>query len=322
MKAIIWTKYGPPDVLQLQEVDKPLPGDKQVLIRVHVTTVTAGDCELRRFQINPMFWLPLRLALGIFKPRKKILGQELAGVVEAVGKEVKDFRPGDRVLAASGFHFGAYAEYACLPESHLISPLPEGMSFEQGATIPTGGLNGLHFVRKAEIQSGEKVLIIGAGGSIGTYAIQLAKMKGAEITAIDNGEKLEMMKNIGADHVIDYTREDFTNQDHQYDVIIDIVGQGSIVRNMKALAPQGRYVLGNPTFSHIVGGKFISWRTGKKSIPALADFSSEDFDSLKDLIQSKVISVVIDQQLPLEKMVQAHQYVEAGHKKGNLLIML
>ncbi|MEM7375305.1 MAG: NAD(P)-dependent alcohol dehydrogenase [Bacteroidota bacterium] len=322
MKAIIWTKYGPPEVLQLEEVPKPVPKDREVLIRVHVTTVTAGDCELRRFQINPMFWFPLRLAMGLFRPRKKILGQELAGVVEVVGKDVENFQPGDRVLAATGFQFGAYAEYICLPDSHLISPLPDEMSFEQGATIPTGGLNGLHFVRKAEIQAGEQVLIIGAGGSIGTYAIQLAKMKGAMVTAIDNGEKLEMMRETGADHVIDYTKDDFTNQDHRYNVIIDIVGKGSILRQMKTLTPKGRYILGNPGFSHIVGGKLTSWLTDKVAILALSGFHVEDFEYLKDLIQTGSISVVIDQQLPLDKMVQAHQYVEGGHKKGNLIIRL
>jgi len=210
MKAIVCTKYGPPDVLQLQEVDKPIPKDNEVLIKIIGATVTAGDCEIRSFKFPLWLWLLARLGFGIRGPRQKILGQELAGEIEAVGNEVTRFRKGDQVFASTGWNLGAYAEYICLPEDGMLALKPSNLTFEEAAAIPTGGLAALHYLRKGNIQPGQTVLINGAGGSIGTFAIQLAKYYGAEVTAVDSTGKLDMLRSIGADQVIDYTQEDFT----------------------------------------------------------------------------------------------------------------
>ena len=225
MKAIIWTKYGPPNVLQLKEIKKPVPKDNEVLIRICAATVTAGDCEARSFKFPILFWLPLRILFGLIKPRIKILGQELSGEIESVGKKVELFRKGDNIFAPTDINFGAYAEYRCLSSTLPMAIKPTNMSYEEAATIPTGGLNALHFIRKGNIQSGDKVLINGAAGSIGICAIQIAKTMNAEVTGVDSTEKLAMLRSIGADHVIDYTQEDFTKNDQTYDVIIDIAGK-------------------------------------------------------------------------------------------------
>jgi len=246
MKAIVWTKYGPPDVLQLREVEKPVPKDNEVLIRVKAATVTAGDCELRRFDITIMLWLLVRIMVGIRKPRIKILGQEMAGEIESVGKNVTQFKKGDPVFAAAVMRLGAYAEYACLPGKYPIEIKPANMSYEEAATIPTGGLNALHFLRKGNIQSGQKVLIYGAGGSIGTFDVQLARYFGAEVTAVDSKDKLEMLLSIGADHVIDYTQEDFTKNGETYDIVFDVVGKSSFLRGIKSLKETGFYLVANP----------------------------------------------------------------------------
>jgi NADPH:quinone reductase-like Zn-dependent oxidoreductase len=319
MKAMIWTKYGPPDVLQLQEIEKPVPKENEVLIKVHAATVTAGDCEARRFKFPPIFWLPLRLYMGIIKPRIKILGQELAGEIEAVGKQVTKFKEGDSIFAATLLRFGAYAEYACLPESYPLFK-PANMSYEEAATIPTGGINGLHFVRKANVQAGEKILINGAGGSIGTYAVQIAKVLGAEVTCVDSGMKLEMLRSIGADHVLDYTQEDFTNNGKSYDVIIDVVGKSSFARSIGSLKPQGCYVLGNPTLPGMIRGLWTSKRSDKQVIFEMANYSAEDYRFLIQLIEAGKIQAVIDRRYPLEESVEAHRYVEKGHKKGSVVI--
>src|SRR5215208_5609836 len=227
MKAIVWTKYGPPEALQLREVEKPTPRDNEVLIKVHAATVTFGDCEVRRLKLPLLISIPIRIYAGLIKPKRiTILGQELAGEIEAVGRQVTRFKKGDPVFAATFFRFGAYAEYACLPETYLVLK-PSAITYEESATVPTGGINGLHFLRAANIQPGEMVLINGAGGSIGTYAVQIAKSLGAEVTAVDSAEKLDMLRSIGADHVVDYTREDFTKSGERYDVIYDVIGKSS-----------------------------------------------------------------------------------------------
>ena len=246
MKAIVWTKYGPPDVLQLQDVAKPVPRDDEVLIKVFATTVMIGDCLLRSFKFPISYWLPLRLILGLAKPtRVTILGQELAGEIVDLGKAVTRFKKGDQVIAATNLRLGTYAEYVCLPETYAVTK-PANTTYAEAATLPTGGVYGLHLTRKANIRPGQRILIVGAGGSIGTYAVQIAKSLGAEVTAVDSAEKLDMLRAIGADHVVDYTREDFTRSGQVYDAIIDVVGKSPFSGSLRALKPGGVYVLGNP----------------------------------------------------------------------------
>ncbi|MFQ5663835.1 MAG: NAD(P)-dependent alcohol dehydrogenase [Terriglobia bacterium] len=322
MKAIVYTKYGPPDVLQLKEVAKPTPKDNEVLIRIYAATVTAGDCEIRSFKIPIWYWLPLRIYMGLRKPRKQILGQELAGEIESVGKDVKRFRKGDQVFAPTGARFGAYAEYICLPSTHAMTIKPANMTYEEAAAVPTGGLNALHFLRKGNIQSGEKVLINGAAGNIGTFAVQLAKYFGAEVTGVDGTGKLDMLRSIGADQVIDYTQEDFTKSGETDDVIFDVVGKSSVSRSIRSLKQNGRYLLANPRLLPMVRGLWTSMISSKKVIFEFASYKTEDLIFLKELIEAGKIKSVIDRRYPLEQIAEAHRYVEKGHKKGNVVITL
>jgi NADPH:quinone reductase-like Zn-dependent oxidoreductase len=224
MKAIVYTQYGSPDVLQVKEVDKPKPKDDEVLIKVHAAEVTKADCEMRSFNFQvKWFWLPLRIAMGLTKPKKQILGVYFAGEVDSVGKDVSKFKTGDQIFGATRLRLGAYGEYVCLPASYTLVPKPNNMSFEEAAAVPLGGLNALHFLRKANIRKGEEVLVNGAGGSIGTFGVQIAKAMGAEVTAVDSTIKEELLRRIGADHFIDYTKEDFTSSGQTYDVIFDMV---------------------------------------------------------------------------------------------------
>ncbi len=323
MKAIIWTKYGPPDVLQLKEVEKPTPKDNEVLIRIYAATVTAGDCQIRSFKILIWLWLPMRIMLGLIKPRKKILGQELAGEIEAVGKDVKLFRKGDQVFAATVHGLGAYAEYICQPSTYTMTIKPANMTYEEAAGVPTGGLNALHFLKKGNIRSGEKVLINGAAGNIGTFAVQLAKSFGAEVTGVDSTRKLDMLRSIGADHVIDYTQEDFTKSGETYDVILDAVGKSSLSRSLRSLKQNGRYLLAaNPRLLQMVRGLWTSMISSKKVIFEFARYKTEDLIFLRELIEAGKIKSVIDRSYPLEQTAKAHRYVEKGHKKGQVVITL
>jgi NADPH:quinone reductase-like Zn-dependent oxidoreductase len=323
MKAIVYTKYGPPDVLQLKEVAKPTPKDHEVLIRIYATTVTAADCELRSLKFPIWLRLPLRIYLGLIRPRNMILGQELAGEVEAAGNGVTRFRKGDQVFGWTGLGLGAYAEYTCLPEAGVLAIKPSTMTYEEAAALPVGGLEAVHFLRKGHIQSGEKILIHGAGGSIGTFAVQLAKYFGAEVTAVDSTGKLDMLRSLGADHVIDYTQADFTKNGEAYDVIFDVVGKSSFTRSVRSLKHNGRYLLANPKLSQMVRGRRILRRSSKTVIPYAARAASEtteDFNFLKELIEAGKIQSVIDRCYPLEHIAEAHRYVDTGHKKGNVVI--
>ena len=322
MKAIAWTAYGPPEVLQLQEIAKPIPKANEVLIKVHAATVTAGDCELRSLKLPWLYRLPLRLYMGLQKPNGKILGQELAGEIEAVGNAVTCFKPGDAVFATNLLRFGAYAEYTCLPESYPIMAKPANMSYGEAATIPTGGINALHFLRKAKLQAGERLLINGAGGSIGTYAVQIAKLWGAEVTCVDSAPKLAMLRSLGADHVIDYTQVDFTQNGESYDVIIDIVGKSSFARSLRALKPAGRYVLGNPTPAGMFKGAWTTKTSDKQVIFETANANTEDLRFLKELVEAGQLKAVIDKVYELAQMAAAHHYVEQGLKAGNVVITL
>ena len=326
MKAIVWTKYGPPDVLELREVEKPTPKDNEVLIRIHATTVTAGDCELRSLKFPIYLSLVMRLWRGFLKPRENsILGTELAGEIEAVGKDVKRFKEGDQVFGSAGVGFGANAEYICLPEEPGemeggVAIKPANMTYGEAATVPFGGRDALHFLRKANIQSGQKVLINGAGGSIGTFAVQLAKCFGAEVTAVDSTAKLDMLRSLGADHVVDYTREDFTNSGEVYDVIFDVVGTVSFSRSERSITQNGTYLLANPARSQMLSGPWTRMTSTKTVIMETASGTIADLVFLRELIEEGKIRTVIDRSYPLEQIVEAHRYVETGRKQGNVVI--
>jgi NADPH:quinone reductase-like Zn-dependent oxidoreductase len=325
VKAIVWTKYGPPDVLQLQEVEKPTPKEDEVLIKIYATTVTAGDCELRSLKLPIFISLPLRIWLGFRKPRgTTIPGTELAGEIEAVGVDVRQLKVGDQVFGSAGMGFGANAEYICPPAEPGemeggVAIKPANMTYEEAATVPFGGRDALHFLRKGNIQSGQKILINGAGGSIGTFAVQLAKYYGAEVTGVDSTAKLDMLRSIGADHVIDYTQEDFTESGEIYDVIFDVVGKISFSRSEGSIKQNGIYLLANPV-SQMVRGLWTRMTSSKKVITETASGTIEDLIFLRGLIEAGKIKTVIDRRYPLEQIAEAHRYVETGQKVGNVVI--
>jgi NADPH:quinone reductase-like Zn-dependent oxidoreductase len=325
MKAIVWTKYGPPDVLQLKDVEKPTPKDNEVLIRIYATTVTAGDCELRSLKFPIYLSLPMRIWIGFLKPKgTTIPGTELAGEIEAVGQDVKQFKVGDQVFGSAGMGFGANAEYICLPEEPGemeggVAIKPTNMTFEEAASVPFGGRDALHFLRLGNIQSGQRILINGAGGSIGTFAIQLAKHFGAEVTAVDSTAKLDMLRSIGADYVVDYTQEDFTKRGEIYDVIFDVIGKMSFSRSERSIKQNGTYLLANP-MSQMVQGLWIRMTSSKKVIMQTASPTTEDLIFLKKLIEEGKLKTVIDRSYPLEQIPEAHRYVEKGGKLGNVVI--
>ncbi len=320
MKAIVCIKYGPPEVLHLKEVPKATPKPNEILIRNHAITVIAGDCEMRGFNFSYPLRLRLlmRLAVGLRGPRKTILGQELAGVVEEIGENVTLFREGDQVFAATGFGMGAYAEYTCVSEKGLVASKPTNMTFEEASTVPIGGLEALHFMRKANLQSGQKIVINGAGGSIGIFAIQLAKYWGADVTAVDIARKFDMMRTLGADYVIDYTEEDFTESGEIYDVIFDIVGKATFSGCMRSLGGDGIYLLGNGWLSRT--DKMTAERSNRQALGYSSDYQSKHLVYLKELIEAGTIRTFIERTYPLEEMVEAHRYVETGQKIGNVVI--
>lgn len=324
MKAVIWTAYGSPDVLQLQEVEKPIPKDNQVLIKVCAATVTIGDAEIRGLKFPFLFTLPLRLFMGFRKPeRVRILGQELAGEIEAVGKDVSRFKVGDTVFAWCGFALGAYAEYKCLPGNTVMAIKPSNMTCEEAATLSVGGLEATYFVRKGNIQSGQKVLVNGAGGSIGTYAVQMIKTFGAEVTAVDSTGKLDMLRSIGADHVVDYTKEDFSKKGETYDVILDTVGKSLYSRCIRSLKPNGLYLAANPGLLGAARARWLARTSGKRMIPwesRTASEYAEDIRFLKELIEAGKVKAVIDRMYPLDQTAEAHRYVDTGQKKGCVVI--
>jgi 2-desacetyl-2-hydroxyethyl bacteriochlorophyllide A dehydrogenase len=321
VKAIVFAKYGSADVLQLQDVEKPTPKDNEVLIQVRAAGVTAGDCELRAFKFPFLWRLPLRIMFGVLKPRVNILGYELAGDIEAVGKDVEEFKVGDPVFAATGGGFGAHAEYKCLANTRAIAMKPANMTYVEAATVPLG-MDSLHFIRKARIQSGERVLVNGAAGGIGTVALQLAKHHGAEVTGVDSTDKLEVLRTLGADHVIDYTRQDFTRNGETYDVIFDVVGKAPFSRSVKSLNENGRFISAVPALWWMIRGLWISKTSSKSVMTGLASDTKEDLLFLRDLIEAGKIKAVVDRTYPLEETADAHRYIEAGHKKGNVVITL
>jgi NADPH:quinone reductase-like Zn-dependent oxidoreductase len=314
MKAVVYTKFGPPDVLHLQEVEKPTPKDNEVLIKISATAVTKEDPDMRA---SPGF-------NGLLKPRNPILGQELAGEVEAVGRNVTRFRPGDQVFGIDGF--GAYAEYKCMPEAGALAIKPDNLSFEEAASIPNGVLTALPFLRdKGNIQSGQTVLIYGASGSVGTAAVQLAKYYGAKVTGVCSTTNLERVKSLGADRVIDYTQEDFTENGQAYDIIFDTVGKRSFSECKGSLKDESIYLTTVPTPAVVLQMLWPLPAGNKKAKFAATGLRSasekvQDLVFIKELVEAGKLKAVIDRCYPLEEIAEAHRYVEQGHKKGNVVI--
>lgn len=301
MKAIVCTGYGSPDVLQLNESAQPKPKDNEVRIKIHASTVTSADCRVRNFECPILFWVPMRIALGFRKPRKPILGVELSGEIDEIGKNVKRFKKGDQIYALTGMRFGAYAQYTCLPENGVLGIKPANVTYEEAAAVPFGGTTALHFFRKGKIQEGQKVLIYGASGAVGTAAIQLAKYYGAVVTGVCSTSNLEWVKSLGADQVIDYTKEDFTSRNERYDLIFDAVGKITKAHSKRALTPNGKYVTVNQ---------------------GMAKELHEDLVLLQRIIEDGKFKPVIDRRYPLDRIPEAHRYVEKGHKKGNVVIVV
>ncbi len=323
MKAVVCTAYGRPEVLQLRDVAKPVPKDDEVLVRIRATTVSAADCELRRFDFPLWVWLPIRLAFGVRRPRQPVLGQELAGDVESVGKDVTSFKRGDPVFAATGIGLGAHAEYIRLrenPQTGAIARMPASLSYEEAAAVPYGGGEALEFLRKANVRSGHRVLVNGAGGSFGTYAVQLAKLLGAHVTAVDGASKLEMLRVIGADCVIDYAQEDFTESPETYDVIFDVVRNTPSGRMARSLNENGCLLMANPNLTQIVSAKWASSRSKKRVLFAASGVTSEDLAYLRGLVEAGKLRPIIDRSFPLEQIVEAHRYAESGQKLGNVVV--
>lgn len=329
MKAIVYTEYGAPDVLQLNEVAQPTPKDNELLIKVHATSVNYGDLVARdfghltprKFNMPALFWLLARLHFGFGKPKVNILGSEFAGEVAAIGKDVTAFKVGDRVFGYLGQNMGAYAEYLCVPEDGVVAFKPANMSDEEAVTVPSGGMTALHILRTADIQPGQQVLINGASGGIGSFAVQLAKVAGAEVTGVCGTPRLEFVKALGADKVIDYTREDFTRNGETYDLIFDVLGRSSFARCKNSLKPGGRYVLASFKTKQLLQ---MLWTrvsgSSRKVLCVLSPQKTADLIALKDLIEAGKIKSVVDRSFPLEQTAAAHQYVEAGRKQGYVVI--
>jgi len=328
MKAVVYTEYGPPDVLQLKEMEKPAPRDNEILIRNHATTVNIGDIWARNFkEITPSrftmplpLWLPSRIYFGFTKPRINILGSEFAGEVEAVGQAVKRFRKGDQVFGYRGQSMGANAEYLCVPEDGLVAIKPANMTYEEAAAVPYGALTALSLLRKVNIQRGQKVLINGASGSIGSAAVQLARYFEAEVTGVCSTPGMEFVKALGADKVIDYTREDFTKNGETYDLIFDILGKSSFSSCQNSLKRNGIYLLASFKMKQLFQMLWTSRRNGKKVICALSSERPEDLVLIRKLVEEGKIRSIIDRRYPLEQAAEAHRYVETGYKTGSVII--
>ncbi|MBN2499253.1 MAG: NAD(P)-dependent alcohol dehydrogenase [Anaerolineales bacterium] len=330
MKAIELTKFGPPDVLQIKEVKKPTPKANEILVRVQATSVNYGDLAARNFKNIParefnmplLLWLPARLAFGLNKPNIKVLGSEFSGEVEVVGKDVQHFKAGDPVFGYRGQSMGAYAEYLCIPEDATVTRKPANLSYEEAAVVPYGALMALPLLQKMDIQPGQKVLVNGASGGIGAAAVQIAKHFGAEVTGVCGTARLEFVKALGADKVIDYTQEDFTQNGETYDLIFDVLGKSSFVDSKNSLTPNGRVLYASFKLRHLLDMLWTSMFGSRKVICALASESQESLAAIKELIEAGKIKAVVDQCFPMEQAAEAHRYIESGQKKGYVAITM
>jgi NADPH:quinone reductase-like Zn-dependent oxidoreductase len=324
MKAAVYTRYGPPEVLEIKEVEKPVPRDNDVLVRIHAATVSAADWRMRK--ADPFL---ARFMNGLWRPNKiNILGMEFAGTIESVGKAVTRFAAGDQVFGSAGFKFGTHAEYVCVPENRLLAKKPENISLEEAAAVLFGSVSALCFLRRAKIQGGQKVLVYGASGSVGVFAIQLAKHFGAHVTGVCSTANLELVKSLGADQVVDYTKEDFSKVGRVYDIVFDTVGKSGWSRALRALKRGGFYVRvgGSGRLIAILGdvlrGIWVSFTGAAKPIGGVACEAAGDLSFLKGLIEAGKLRTVIDRRYSLDEIAEAHRYVEAGHKKGHVVILL
>ncbi|MFV1982049.1 MAG: NAD(P)-dependent alcohol dehydrogenase [Thiohalomonadales bacterium] len=321
MKAIVYTEYGSSNVLQIKDIERPSPKNDELLIRVHSAEVTKADCEMRSFNFAvKWFWLPLRLALGVFKPKKQILGGYFSGEIQDIGKDVSKFKKGDQVFGTTRMRFGAYGEYLCLPENYTIVKKPNNISYDEAAAVPLGGLNALHFMRKANIKKGDKVLINGAGGSIGTFGVQIAKTMGAEVTVVDSSIKEKMLIQIGADHFINYSKENITKSSRTYDVIFNMVANSRYVDFIKILNPDGRYIIGNPRLSDMLRSMLTSKFTNKTAIFTFAGEKEEELTTLKNMIEKGEIKPIVDKIYSYIHVAEAHQRVETEQRLGIVIL--
>ena len=322
MKAIVYERYGSPDVLQLKEVAKPTPKDNEVLIRIHATTVTSGDWRVRSLDVPVGFGLISRLVFGVLRPRQPILGTELAGEIESVGKEVSKFKVGDQVFAFSGAGMGCHAEYKCMPEDGAVALKPPNLTYDEAAAISFGGTTALNFFRRGKLQSGERVLVNGASGGVGTAAVQLAKHFGADVTGVCSTANVELVRSLGATHVIDYTKEDFTRNGETYDVIVDTVGTAPFSRSKDSLKEGGRLLLVLGGLPDMLRIPWVSMTSSKKIIAGPAAERAEDLRFLAELAEAGEFRPVIDRRYPFEQIAEAHRYVDTGRKRGNVVITL
>lgn len=317
MKAIVYTKYGPPDVLQLKDVEKPQPKDNEVLIRIKATAVNSADWRLRK--ADPFM---VRFFLGLFKPKKNILGVVLSGVIENAGKDVTRYNAGDQVFGLSDMNLGTYTEYICLSETSALAIKPNNISFEEAAAIPFGGHTALYFLKKANIKSGQSVLVYGASGAVGTAAVQLAKYYGAKVTAVCSTANIEMVASLGADNVIDYTKTDIIHIDEHFDIIFETVNKAPISKLKGLLRKNGTLILSSAMLKEMIQGSLISLTSDKKVMLGEAKVTADDMNFLKELVESGKINPVIDRTYPFGQIAEAHAYVEKGHKKGNVAVIL
>jgi NADPH:quinone reductase-like Zn-dependent oxidoreductase len=321
MRAIVWTGYGPPDVLEPRDLPQPESDDGDVLIRIRAAAATMGDVELRSLALPAWVGLPIRIFLGYRRPKRRLIpGAYLAGEIESVGRAVTRWKPGDRVFGTTGFAFGAYAEYQVLPEGAALAPMPAGLSFEEAAAIPLGGLNAQHFLAKAELRPGERVLINGAAGSIGTFAIQLAKWAGAEVTGVDSTPKLDHMRAVGADHVIDYTREDLWARPERFHVVLDVVGRAPLGRFLGLMEPGGRFLMANPRPPQMLAGLWAKRTGDKRVVMQAASETAAGLRALAERIERGEIRPVVGRAFPLERAVEAHRHLESGEKVGEVVL--